>query len=73
MTRFVFKFEKTLPDSGINKTLISIHIQDVYEYRRIRLVDPKSHNTVKKLIRGNHNTIVEAILVKSPNLRVNPN
>ncbi|MDW0237397.1 MAG: hypothetical protein QOC35_02370, partial [Nitrososphaeraceae archaeon] len=63
MTRFVFKFEKTLPDSGINNTLISIHIRDVYEYRSIRHVDRKSHNPVKKLIRGNHSTIVEAILV----------
>ena len=53
--------------------MISIRIFDGYEYRSIRPVDRKSHNPVKKLIRGNHITIVETILVKSPNLRVNPN
>ena len=55
------------------KPLISIHILDGYEYRSIRAADPKSHNTVKKLIRGNYGTVVEAILVKPPDLRVNPN
>ena len=59
--------------SNKDKTDIIIHILDGYEYRSIRPVDRKSHNPVKKLIRGNHSTIVEAILVKTPNLRVNPN
>jgi len=59
--------------SNKDKTDITIHIHDVYECRSIRPVDRKSDNPVKKLVRGNHSTIVEAILVKSPNLRVNPN